>query len=66
MSRSGAACGGTPAEAIDSAAAIEFACTIEDHFDRLEWLKMWVHGEWRQMRAEYPEFEAGHWQGTVH
>lgn len=65
MSKRGVPCGGTDAEAIDSVAAIEFATTIDDHFDRLEWLKMWLKGEWRQMREEWPEFDAGHWQSQV-
>jgi hypothetical protein len=41
---------------LDATATIVFAVEkIEDHFERLEFLKLWLHGQWGEMRSQWPE-----------
>lgn len=36
--------------------AVSYAVTIDDHFDRLEFLKAWLHGDVGVL-SEFPEYE---------
>ncbi|WP_047308811.1 hypothetical protein [Rhodopseudomonas palustris] len=45
---------------ISATQAIVFAVEkIEDHFDRLGFLRAWMHGEWTALRDEWPEAFTG-------
>lgn len=50
------------AAAISAADAIMFSLTLNDHFERTDWLNGWVHGEWRVMRKDFPEFALNKWR----
>jgi hypothetical protein len=46
-----------PISAVD---AITFAVEkIDDHYDRLDFLRMWLHREWEEMREWWPEVFVG-------
>lgn len=41
---------------LDAVKAIEFAVgKIDDHFDRLEFLRLWLLGEWGELHEGWPE-----------
>lgn len=57
-----AAQGNELANAISAVDCIMFGVTIDDHFDRLEWMQAWIEGRWGEMRRNYPEYAAGKWR----
>ncbi len=45
---------------ISATQAIVYAVEkIEDHYDRLEFLKLWMHGQWQELRDNWPEAWTG-------
>lgn len=51
-----------PTAAVSGTDAILFSVTIDDHDARLDWLNMWIHGQWSEMHRDYPEFLTDEWR----
>ena len=44
-------------ESISPTKAIQFALSIDDHYDMREFLRMWTEGQWRELRKQWPTID---------
>lgn len=47
---------------ISATDAILFSLRIDDHYNRLYWLQMWVEGSYAEMHKEWPDFKRVDWR----